>query len=82
MSEKYVIKWTSKVNGQVGQGTKLFTREEAQRLANELNTEYPDIGHLAVPADSSRERAPAPAEASDTETDVPASTRIQPLSFR
>jgi hypothetical protein len=50
MSKSYVIQWKSKVNGRAGKGTKCFDREGAQRLAGELNREYPDIQHEAVPA--------------------------------
>lgn len=48
MSKTYVIEWKSKVNGRAGRGTKAFEREEAERLAAELNREYPDIEHEAV----------------------------------
>ena len=43
-----MIQWKSKVNGRAGQGTKMFEREEAKRLAEELNREYPQIEHEAV----------------------------------
>jgi hypothetical protein len=52
MSERYVIRWKSKVNGRAGQGTKLFEREEAERLALELNHEYPNIEHQVLNAKS------------------------------
>jgi hypothetical protein len=45
MSMKYVIQWKSKVNGRAGRGTKLFEKDEAQRLVTELNREYPQIDH-------------------------------------
>ncbi len=48
MSKRYVIQWKSKINGRAGRGTKLFEREEAQRLADELNHEYPQIEHEIV----------------------------------
>jgi hypothetical protein len=44
----YVIRWKSKVNGRAGRGTKCFERTEAERLAEELNREYPQIEHEAV----------------------------------
>ena len=44
----YVIQWKSLVNGRAGRGTKHFDREEAERLAQELNREYPQIHHEAV----------------------------------
>ena len=33
------------MNGRAGRGTKLFERSEAQKLADELNDEYPQIDH-------------------------------------
>jgi hypothetical protein len=48
MSSTYVIRWKSKVNGRAGRGTKCFEREEAERLAEELNKEFPQIEHEAV----------------------------------
>ena len=48
MSSTYVIRWKSKVNGRAGRGTKCFERSEAERLAEELNREYPQIEHEAV----------------------------------
>jgi hypothetical protein len=48
MSSTYVIRWKSKVNGRAGRGTKGFERGEAERLAQELNREYPQIEHEAV----------------------------------
>ena len=44
----HAIYWKSAVSGQIGTGTKLFEREEAERLATELNEGYPDIDHEAV----------------------------------
>lgn len=51
----FVIQWKSKVNGRAGRGTKQFEKEEADRLAEELNQEYPDIEHESI-------EVPAPAE--------------------
>lgn len=48
MSSTYVIRWKSKTNGRAGRGTKCFERAEAERLAEELNREYPQIEHEAV----------------------------------
>jgi len=48
MNNTYVIQWRSTVNGRAGRGTKVFGREEAERLADELNQEYPQIHHEAV----------------------------------
>ncbi len=50
MNKSYVIQWKSKVNGRMGRGTKLFDREEADRLALELNREFPQIEHEVVDA--------------------------------
>jgi hypothetical protein len=44
----HAIYWKSTINGQVGTETKLFEKEAAERLAKELNEEYPDIDHEAV----------------------------------
>lgn len=49
----YVIQWKSKVNGRAGRGTKQFAKEEAERLVEELNREYPQIEHQAVAASES-----------------------------
>ena len=45
MNKMYVIHWKSKVNGRAGTGTKLFDREAAELLVQELNREYPQIEH-------------------------------------
>ena len=50
MNNSYVIQWKSKVNGRAGRGTKRFEKEEADRLVEELNQEYPEIEHTAIPA--------------------------------
>ena len=58
----HAIHWKSTVSGSIGTGTNLFEKEEAERLATELNEKYPDIDHDAViPVPSSAE--PALAEA-------------------
>ncbi len=44
----YAIYWKSTVSGQIGTGTKRFEKKEADRLAAELNEDYPDIVHEAV----------------------------------
>jgi len=44
----HAIFWKSAVSGQIGTGTKLFEKKEAERLAAELNEGYPDIDHEAV----------------------------------
>lgn len=50
MSKSYAIQWKSMLNGRSGRGTNLFELEEAQRLANELNQQYPSILHEPVEA--------------------------------
>ena len=58
----HAIHWKSTVSGKIGTGTRLFEKEEAERLAKELNGDYPDIDHDAViPVPPSAE--PALAEA-------------------
>ncbi len=52
MNKTCVIQWKSTVNGRTGRGTKLFDREEAERLVAELNQEYPHILHECVDVES------------------------------
>jgi hypothetical protein len=59
MNNCYVIQWKSKVNGRAGRGTKRFEKEEVDQLVEELNREYPQIEHSAVPATDELEAAPA-----------------------
>jgi hypothetical protein len=58
MNNSYVIQWKSKVNGRAGRGTKRFEQEEADRLVEELNREYPEIEHTAVAAVEERAAEP------------------------
>jgi hypothetical protein len=44
----HVIAWSDKLRGSSGQGKKLFTRNEAEELANELNQDFPNFIHEAV----------------------------------
>ena len=44
----HTIHWKSLVNGRIGAGTFLFEKEEAERLADELNRDYSAIHHEAV----------------------------------
>jgi hypothetical protein len=60
MSAQYVIQWKSRVNGRAGKGNKLFSREEAEQLAEELNEEYPDIEHLILDAAAEENRVAQP----------------------
>ncbi len=74
---KYVIRWKSKVNGRAGRGTKEFSHDEAQQLADELNHEYPDIEHEPIPAPPPQARAEesharTPAGKSHSEEEKPA----------
>ena len=54
MERTFVIAWKSKSEPRWGQGKKLFTREEAEALADEMNQDYPSFVHepfnLAVTA--------------------------------
>ncbi len=59
MSNKYVIKWKSKVNGRAGKGTKEFDRDEGEQLVAELNAEYPDIEHELLRVEQEPEPVPA-----------------------
>lgn len=68
MNNSYVIQWKSKVNGRAGRGSKQFDKEEAERLVAELNHEYPQIEHQAVPAGSGE---PEPTQEPVAETVVP-----------
>jgi hypothetical protein len=70
MNKTFVIQWKSKVNGRAGRGTKTFERGEAERLADELNREYPQIEHAVV------EITPQ-----DQPEDQPVSTTIPLLSI-
>jgi hypothetical protein len=44
----YAIRWKSSNTGTTGTGTKRFEKEDAERLAKELNEDYPNIDHEAV----------------------------------
>jgi len=59
----HIIHWVSSVTGGIGSGKKLFEKEEAEQLAVELNSSYPDINHKAVPAVPPAEPRIAPPEA-------------------
>jgi hypothetical protein len=59
MNKSYVIQWTSNVNGRAGRGTKRFDKDEAERLVEELNREYPQIEHQIVPANDTAPKEPA-----------------------
>ena len=46
--KSYAIYWKSTVTGTMGTGTKRFEKDEAERLAAELNESYPEIEHQAI----------------------------------
>ena len=56
----HAIHWKSTVSGTSGTGTTLFEKGEAERLAAEMNGDYPDFDHEAViPAPPAAEPADA-----------------------
>ena len=59
MEKTFVIAWKSKSEPRWGQGRKLFTREEAEALAEEMNQDYPAFAHEVFNLAAS-EPAPAP----------------------
>jgi hypothetical protein len=59
MENNFVIAWRSKSEPRWGQGKKLFTREEAQALADEMNRDYPAFFHEPLNLAAS-ETTPAP----------------------
>jgi len=52
MSKSYVISWKARLGPATGRGKKVMDREEAERLAEELNVDYPEFIHEAVLADT------------------------------
>jgi hypothetical protein len=68
MSNNYVIQWKSRVNGRAGKGSKLFSREEADKLAEELNQEYPEIEHAVLSAEGQQGPLEQPANEKQEET--------------
>ena len=48
MKKTYVISWRSRIGPAAGQGKRRFDQSEAERLAEELNREYPGFIHEAV----------------------------------
>ena len=47
MENTYVISWKSKSEPRSGQGKKMFSREDAEALAHQLNCDYPLFFHQA-----------------------------------
>ena len=52
MEKTYVIAWKSKHGDGAGLGKKLFSREEAETLAAELNRDYPEFEHTVAESGS------------------------------
>jgi hypothetical protein len=77
MNISYVIQWKSKVNGRAGRGTKRFEKEEVEQLVEELNREYPQIEHQAVPA---TDLEPEPAEEAVAPTTIDVSNQMLSLA--
>ncbi len=48
MSDRYIIQWKSLENGRCGRGSKVFSRQEAEELVEELNLQFPQIQHELV----------------------------------
>ena len=44
----HTIQWKSRANGRSGASSRLLKQEEAERLAAELNREYPHMRHEAI----------------------------------
>lgn len=66
MEKTYVIAWKSRIGAIIKQGTKLFTREEAEQLAAELNEDHPQLEHHIV---NLRPTEPVAAEPAAAETE-------------
>ncbi len=77
MNKMYVIHWKSKVNGRAGTGTKLFDRERAKSLVEELNREYPQIEHEIWEASRGQE-----AENSSSRGSEPRAERLEMMATR
>jgi len=63
-TKTYAIHWKCSDTGRLGTGTMRFDKEEAERLAGELNDKFPNIDHEAVtiaPA-SAEPAAPEPVQ--------------------
>jgi hypothetical protein len=59
LMKTHAIHWRSLVTGTIGTGTKRFEKEEAERLAKELNESYADIVHEAIMAASPSPERPS-----------------------
>ena len=64
MEKTFVIGWRSKAEPRWGQGRKLFAREEAEVLAEEMNRDYPAFIHEVLdlaPGNPAAKPEPEPA---------------------
>jgi hypothetical protein len=52
IENEYVIAWSSRLRSSGGQGKKLFSRQQAEQLAEELNRDYPQFTHQPVKLNS------------------------------
>jgi hypothetical protein len=58
IENEYVIAWSSRLRSSGGQGKKLFSRQQAEQLAEELNRDYPQFTHQPVKLNSASDTAP------------------------
>jgi hypothetical protein len=56
MSDAFRIHWRNKETGQTGIGPKEFTEAEAAAICQELNADYPNMEHAAIPADAAAQK--------------------------
>jgi len=71
MNKTYVIRWKSRINGRSGTGTTKFDQEAAEKLAEELNRDYPEIDHQALSMETEAQpEAPVLLPAGHTTTDL------------
>jgi len=68
MEKTYIIAWKCRSHAAFGRSKTLFTREEAEQLAEELNRDYPNFIHEPLNLQATQSD---PAE-SEKSTDVPA----------
>ena len=71
MEKTYIISWKRRSHAAFGRSKAVFTREEAERLAEELNRDYPNFIHEPL---NLHPTPSAPAE-SEKSTDGPAIAR-------
>jgi hypothetical protein len=51
MEKDYIIAWKSQTNARMGRGKALLSKDEAEKLANDLNQQHPGFAHVAVHKD-------------------------------